>query len=363
VRTPQIDTEPELRSVEATCPQDWQRLAIYLANHGMTLSLTPLPRQFAGGLANLNYLVIVDGKEAVLRRPPMGKLPPGAYDMTREFRILKQLAHKFALAPRGLHLCGDPAIIGAPFQIVEFRRGFAVRSSLPDRLATIPDIGKYLASVLIEVLVQLHDIDPSTVGLQELGRPQGFLERTVEGWIKRAQISAQGRGGSPCHTLIAELSNWLRAHRVPDGRCSLIHNDIKLDNILLDGATLTPIAVLDWDQCTRGDSLFDLATTLSYYTEAGDPPAMHALQQMPTALPGFPTRRALAETYAQRTGRDLADFKFYRVLALFKLAVIFQQLHQRHRSGATDDPRYATFGAITDGVLEFAQLVARGDVF
>ena len=216
---------------------------------------------------------------------------------------------------------------------------------------------------MINVLVQLHAVDPATVGLDDLGRPPGFLERTVAGWIKRALISAEGREQSPCHRLIAELSQWLRAHRVPDGPASLIHNDIKLDNILLDGQSLTPVAVLDWDQCTRGDSLFDLATTLSYYTEAGDPPAMHELKQTPTAIPGFPSRHEVAARYARMTGRDLSDFQFYRVLAIFKLAIIFQQLHQRHRSGTTDDPRYAGFGKVTDGVLEFAQLVARGELF
>jgi len=358
-----IDTAPELRPPHEAVAQDWPGLQAYLAQHGMDLSLDTTPPQFAGGLANLNYLLVVDGKETVLRRPPMGKLPPGAYDMAREFRILKRLVEVFPLAPRGLHLCDEPSVLGAPFQITEFRRGFAVRATLPPSLATIPDIGNRFADTMVNALVRLHEVDPAAVGLDELGRPQGFLERTAEGWIKRALISAEGREQSTCHSLIAELSQWLRTHRVPDGKASLIHNDIKLDNILLDGQTLAPVAVLDWDQCTRGDSLFDLATTLSYYTEADDPLAMHELKQMPTATPGFPSRRELATRYARLTGRDLADFQFYRVLATFKLAIIFQQLHQRYRSGATNDPRYAGFGKITDAALEFALLVARGELF
>lgn len=358
-----IDTAPDLRPTNATVAQDWSRLQTYLAEHGMTLMLENTPRQFTGGLANLNYLMVLDGKEVVLRRPPMGKLPPGAYDMGREFRILKRLTDGFPLAPRGLHLCDDATVLGAPFQITEFRRGFAVRATLPASLTAVPGIGNHLADIMLQVLVTLHAVNSASVGLDQLGRPQGFLERAVEGWIKRGLISAEGREYSPCHLLIAELSQWLRAHQVADGHASLIHNDIKLDNILLDGQSLTPVAVLDWDQCTRGDSLFDLATTLSYYTEVGDPPAMHALNQMPTAASGFPSRYEVATRYAQLTGRDLSDFKFYRVLAIFKLAIIFQQLHQRYRSGATDDPRYAGFGKVTDGILEFAQLVARGELF
>jgi aminoglycoside phosphotransferase (APT) family kinase protein len=361
--TPVMDTSPELRTRAGSVVQDWPRLAAYLAEQGLDLALDPPPQQFAGGLANLNCLIHFDGREAVLRRPPVGTLPPGAYDMGREFRILSRLFTGFPLAPRGLHLCSDAGILGAPFQIVEYRRGFAVRSMLPPPLARIPGIGQHLADTLVDVLVALHTVDPLSVQLGELGRPEGFLERTVEGWIKRALLSVEGREASTCQALTADLGGWLRSHRVPDGSCSLIHNDIKLDNIVLDGATLEPVALLDWDQCTRGDSLFDLATTLSYYTEAGDPPVMHELNQMPTGQGGFPSRQQVAERYARATGRDLSNFQFHRVLAVFKLSVIFQQLHQRYRIRATSDPRYAAFGQLADGILEFAELITRGELF
>ena len=354
-----IDTSPALRSEADAVPQDWPRLAAHLRARGMQLGAQPPPRQFSGGLANLNYLLTIDGRECVLRRPPMGQLPPGAYDMGREFRILGKLSGGFSLAPQALHFCEDAEVIGAPFQIIEFRRGFTVRSALPEALAVMPGIGARLAATLAEVLVRLHALDPAAVGLAELGRPEGFLQRTVEGWIKRALLATAG-STSP---LVLELGQWLRGSCPPDGPSSLIHNDIKLDNVLLDGATLAPVALLDWDQCTRGDSLFDLATTLSYWTEAGDPPAMLELRQMPTAQAGFPSRQAFAERYAQAAGRDLADFRFYRVLAIYKLAVIFHQLHQRYRLGVTQDARYAGFGPLADGILEFAHTVARGDIF
>jgi aminoglycoside phosphotransferase (APT) family kinase protein len=357
-----MDPEVELRTEDATVPQDWPALARYLSAHGMFLAVDPPPRQFAGGLANLNYLLSIDGKQAVLRRPPLGRLPPGAYDMEREFRILSKLNRGFPLAPRGLHLCLDEAVIGAPFQITEHRHGVCVRGASSPALCEFPNVAARLSNTVIDVLVQLHGVDPAVVRLEDLGKPQGFLQRAVEGWIKRASLSAQGRESSPCHTLIADLGRWLRAQRMDDGKSSLIHNDLKLDNLLLDPDTLAPTAVLDWDQCTQGDSLFDLATTLSYCTEPGDPPVMRRLRQMPSGV-GFPTRRALAERYAKAMGRDLGNFQFYRVLAIFKLAIIFQQLHQRYREGATRDPRYADFGAIADGVLEFALLVARGERF
>ena len=354
-----VDTSPQLRAAADSVPQDWDRLAVHLERHGMELSLAEPPRQFSGGLANLNYLVLVDGREAVLRRPPPGELPPGSYDMAREFGILARVTKGLDMAPRAMHLGADATVLGAPFQILEFRRGFAVRATVPDALGALPAIGERLAATMIDVLVRLHALDTDALGLGDLGRPQGYLERAVEGWSKRALLATAGTT-SP---LIPELSAWLRAHRVPDGPFALLHNDIKLDNLLHDGTTLAPVALLDWDQCTRGDAVFDLATTLSYWTEAGDPPAMQALRQMPTARPGFPSREQAALAYAAATGRDLSDFRFYRVLAMFKLAVIFHQLHARYRQGATQDPRYAAFGELADGILEFTHTVAKGETF
>lgn len=293
----------------------------------------------------------------------MGPLPPGAYDMGRESRILSRLWERFALAPRSLHYCADPAVLGAAFQITEYRPGISFRDTLPPPLAGDAAVCRHLGTTLIAVLAQLHGVDPESVGLGTLGKPQGFLERAVEGWIKRAHLAVEGWGSARTLLLIDELSAWLRQHRVPDGAVVLLHNDFKLDNLLLDPKDLKPVAVLDWDQGTRGDGLFDLATLLSYWTEAGDPQAMHRLQQMPTALPGFPTRQQAAEAYAAATGRDLSDFRFHRVLAQFKTAVIFQQLHARWHSGATREARYAGLGAVAEGLLEFAHDIARNRIF
>lgn len=354
---------PQLRSPADSVVQDWPKLADYLQARGMRLDTSATPRQFAGGFANLNYLLRIDGTEAVLRRPPMGPLPPGAYDMGRESKILSRLHERFPLAPRALHLCLDAEVLGAPFQITEYRRGLSLRDPLPASLAGDAAICRQLGMTMIDVLSQLHRVDPADVGLADLGKPQGFLERAVEGWVKRAGIAVQAWATPRTSALIAELATWLRANRVADGAAVLLHNDFKLDNLLLAPGTLRPVAVLDWDQGTRGDGLFDLATLLSYWSEAGDPPAMQQLQQMPTAQPGFPTRQQAAQAYAEATGRDLSDFRFYRVLASFKTAVIFQQLHARWQAGATQDARYASFGELSDGLLEFAQGIAVGHHF
>ncbi len=354
---------PNLRSAVDTVAQDWSRLAAYLGARGLRFPADPPPRQFAGGFANLNYLITLDGREAVLRRPPMGPLPPDAYDMGRESKILSRLWERFALAPRALHLCLDASVLGAPFQITEYRRGVSFRDELPAPLGGDADVGRKLGRLMIEVLAELHRVDPQAVGLGDLGKPQGFLLRAVEGWCKRAHLAVEGWATPRTTRLITELSAWLCAHRVPDGAAVLLHNDFKLDNLLLDPDSLRPVAVLDWDQGTRGDGLFDLATLLTYWVEPDDPEVMHQMRQMPTAQPGFPTRRQAAAAYATLSGRDLSDFGFYRVLATFKTAVIFQQLHARWRAGGTQDARYAEFGRLAEGLLEMAQDIGKGKLF
>ena len=180
----------------------------------------------------------------------------------------------------------------------------------------------------------------------------------MAGWRKRGAAAATPAS----EPLLAELGTWLERHLVPDGPAAMLHNDFKLDNIILDDA-LQPAAVVDWDQGTRGDALFDLGTLLSYWAEPGDPPAMHELAQMPTTSPGFLTREQAALRYAAITGRDLSDIRFHRVLGMVKLAVIFLQLHALHTSGATRDPRYINFGPLAAGLLEVAAEVAAGRLF
>lgn len=348
------------RAPDETAPLDWAAVAAHLGRSGLHLALDEPPRQFRGGLANLNFLVTLDGEPAVLRTPPPGPLPPGANDMKREHRILSRLWRALPLAPRSLHLCEDPAVVGHPFVLLQYRPGITLAGDAPARLAAEPEAGARLGPLMIDVLADIHAIDPASVGLDGLGRPDGFLERAVAGWTRRAGLCAGDGGLDP---LVAGLAAWLRRHATPGGPPTLLHNDFKLDNMILEPERLEPVAIVDWDQGTRGDPLFDLATLLSYWTEAGDPPAMHRLAQMPTAGYGFPTRREAAERYAARTGRDLGGFRFHRVLALFKLGVVFQQLHGRYVGGATSDPRYAGFGDLAQGIFEFTHEVSQGRCF
>jgi len=354
-----VPQEETLRTPEDSVKLDWPAVRAYLAGHGMRLDDDPPPRQFAGGLANLNYLIGLDGKPAVLRRPPMGELPAGAYDMAREHHILSRLPDALPFVPRSLHLCDDPSVCGQRFQILEYRPGLVIRETIPPEIAARPGLGERLSDVLLETIAAIHAVDTAAIGLDDLGRPDGFLARAVSGWAKRGW-SAKEDG---TETLHQEIAAWLERNIVPDGKPGLLHNDFKLNNMILNPADLAPVAVVDWDQGTRGDPLFDFATLLSYWIHADDPWAMHDMKQMPAVEAGLCPRRDAVAAYAKLTGRDVSNILFHRVITMYKLSVIFLQLGLRYRTGATTEPRYAPLTAIGTGILQFTHEIAQGRAF
>ena len=344
-----------LRSPAESASLDWPRLADHLARQGHRFDPGTPPRQFRGGLGNLNFLVNMDGRPCVLRRPPFGIVPIGANDMAREHRVLSRLWKAWPLAPQSLYYCADESVLGAHFLVMEYRPGLVIGHELPAGLE--PRVaGAQLSAMLVRLLASLHAVDPAAVGLDDFGKPDGFLARTASGWAKRGEAVAQDGD----RRLIAELAGWLAGRIPPEQPATLLHSDFKLDNVVLDPRTLEPRAVLDWDMATRGDPLYDLATLLSYWVEPSDPEPMHRLRQMPTGEGGFHSRAQVMSGYAALTGRDLSEFHFYRVLTLFKLGVVFLQLYSRYRSGATAEERYAGFGELGHGILEFTHEVMRG---
>jgi aminoglycoside phosphotransferase (APT) family kinase protein len=366
------DVDPRFRPPEATVAQPWDRVAAELARHGLHLDTDVAPRQFAGGLANLNYLVSVDGSATVLRRPPPGPSAEGANDMAREWRVLSRLGAGYPLAPRGVHFCTDTGVLGAQFQLLEYRDGVTVGATLPAALAAAAPPGTaaarlgpldtatvpgQLTSTLLTAMAALHALDPAVVGLGELGRPEGFLGRQVEGWARRA--AAVYPDGLPAAA--TAVIGWLRhaVADVPAGEVRLIHCDFKFDNMLVDPVTLAPVAVLDWDMTTRGDPLFDLAVLLSYWIEPDDPPALHELRQVPSLEPGFPRREQVAAAYFDAAGRPPAELGFHLALARLRLAIAWMQLYRRFADDPVAGPRYAGFARIADAVLRWtADLVA-----
>jgi aminoglycoside phosphotransferase (APT) family kinase protein len=345
----------EFSELTHSIPQDWASLARYLARRGIEFGPSP-PRQFAGGYGNLNYLIEIDGTPAVLRRPPAGPLPYGANDMAREYRILSSLWREYPLAPRAMFYCDEASVLGAPFQIIEYRPGMVIRDTLPPDLAGRPELAMLLSRQLVESLAALHAVDPAQVGLVTLGRPAGFLARTVDGWAARSAAVADLINP----LALSETVDWLRGRVPADTPPSLLHSDFKLDNMILAPQTLAPVAVIDWDMGTRGDPLWDLAVMLSYWVEPEDPACLHRVRQMPTAQPGFWRRHEVLAAYLRLSSRALGDFTFYRVLSIFRSAVIFLQLYDRFRRSPGQHMRYTDFDTLGRELIEHAVELIRG---
>ncbi len=297
-------------------------------------------QQFGGGHANLTYLLEFDDSEYVLRRPPLGPVAPTSHDMAREHRVLTRLGTAFPLAPTSFALCQDRSILGADFHVLERRRGFVIRTSLPARLAGDIVRVRHLSEMLVDTLADLHRVSPDEVGLSDLGQPDGFVTRQLEGWSKR-WAAAKNRELDRVDSLI----RWLRDNIPPTQATTLLHNDYKLDNVLINPTEPTKAtAVLDWDMCTRGDPLVDLGYLLNVWVESTDAPRWREAMVMPSNTPGFLTRSEVIDRYARRTGFDVDHIRWYHAFGVFKLLVILQQIYARFLRNQTADRRFANLG-------------------
>ncbi len=303
--------------------------------------------QFPGGHSNLTYLLKIGGEEYVLRRGPLGPVAPKAHDMAREFRVLQAVHPHFPEAPQVYHLCEDPAVLGAVFFIMERRRGVILRDALPPAFAADP---RRISEAIADCMVRLHAIDIVATGLNALGKTEGFLERQVHGWADR-----WNRAKTEDVPKIEAVIQWLVARLPPSPPATLVHNDYKLDNLMLRDGSGKIEAVLDWEMATVGDPLADLGLTLCYWSWV-EAPGLRAGGQAPiTVQPGWYTRDEFVTRYAERTGRDLSGIGYYEVLGIFKLAVILQQIYFRFVRGQTQDARFRNFG---DSVRRLGDLAA-----
>ena len=292
--------------------------------------------QFPGGHSNLTYLVHHGDREYVLRRPPFGSKVKSAHDMGREVSVLSKLAPVFDRAPHVLAYRDQPDVLGAPFYLMERRRGVILRRELPASIDTAQV--RRLCELLVDTLVDLHAVDYAAAGLGDFGKPTGYIERQVRGWTERYTASQTDDIAD-----ITAVAAWLAEHKPTDGPPSLIHNDFKFDNVIFDPSLERITGVLDWEMATIGDPLMDLGTSLSYWVHADDP----AVFQMPifgvTMKPGMFRRDDFAARYFERAGRPTADMVFYFAFGLFKTAVVLQQIYYRFAKGLTTDPRFASF--------------------
>jgi aminoglycoside phosphotransferase (APT) family kinase protein len=321
---------------------DTVRLAAFLREHLPALEGPLEIEQFPRGFSNLTYLVRLGRRELVLRRPPIGADIKSAHDMGREHRILSHLDGIYDKVPTALVYCDDLSVLGAPFYLMERVEGIILRSQMPAEMRPDRKRMAAIADAFVETLAELHAVDFAATGLGELGHPEGYVRRQVDGWSSRY---ANARTDEIPE--MTRAASWLDANAPPESGAALIHNDFKYDNLVLDPANRgRVIAVLDWEMATLGDPLMDLGTTLGYWVDPQDLPEMQSLSLGPTTLPGNPTRAELAQRYATASGRELADPVFYYVYGLFKIAVIIQQIYCRYRQGHTRDARFAHLIAV-----------------
>jgi len=308
-------------------------------------------------LSNFPAAIRTDVREYVLRRPPLGLVAPKAHDMTREYKLLRAVNPHFPEAPQAFLLCEDPSVIGGAFFLMERRTGLIIRDTMPQELAAIPDYAGLISEAFIDCLVRLHSIDVSQPGLNSLGKPEGFVERQVRGWADR-----WNRAKTEELSEMDRIIRWLHEFLPPSLDATLVHNDYKLDNVMLRPTGDRVEAVLDWEMATIGDPLVDLGLTMCYWTWASiaaeDDP--HPATPGITAQPGWYTRDQFLQRYAQRTGRDLAHIQYHEVLGIFKLAVILQQIYYRFHQGQTQDERFRTFDRRVRGLIHLAASMIEG---
>lgn len=367
---------------------DVARLSAFLSDQ-LDLSSGEIDvEQFPAGSSNLTYLVRLGHTEYVLRRPPFGNTVKSAHDMQREFNVLSKLSAVYPPAPKPLIFCDNQSVIGSEFYLMERRHGLIIRGKIPGThndplqkparskgilendqawdaqktlshaaydLETTQEFRSKVCKSFIQNLADLHSLDPRDAGLETLGKPDGYNRRQVEGWTKRYFAAKTGE-----HPELEYAITWLNDNIPPEFGASLIHNDYKFDNVMLDPNDLTRVtAVLDWEMVTVGDPLMDLGTTLGYWMERDSPEWLLDMPFNPRVLIENVTRQELVDMYSGSLGRAIPDMLFYYAFGTFKIAVICQQIYARYVKGFTKDQRFAGFdkfvealGRIAAGALE-----------
>ncbi len=310
-------------------------------------------RQFLAGSSNLTYLLTLGDKEFVLRRPPFGNTVKTAHDMRREFDVLSKLSSVYPPAPKPILFCDDADVIGSEFYLMERKHGLIIRGNAgktnaiggangrvtTEDLTVSQPAREQVCRSFIRNLAELHSLDYAAAGLGDLGKPEGYATRQVEGWTRRYFAAKTDE-----HCELESAIEWLNANIPTESGASLVHNDYKFDNVMLDPEDLTKItAVLDWEMVTVGDPLMDLGTTLGYWMSPDSGDELMRMPFNPYVLMMNISRRQLVDMYFDASGREPSNMLFYYVFGSFKIAVIAQQIYARYAKGFTKDIRFAKF--------------------
>ena len=306
--------------------------------------------QFSAGYSNLTYLLRSGDVEVVMRRPPLGPLPPRAHDMKREFSLLDKLYTAFPYVPETYVLCDDESIIGVPFYVMERKNGLVFDGKFPQGFTVTEEKCKKISYAAVDTLVQLHQIDYKEVGLENFGRPEGFVERQVHNWIKRYERSKT-------HDIpyFEVLGKWFIKNIPSSHNATIIHNDYKLNNMMFSEQNVGKVeAVFDWELATIADPLFDLAAALGYWTQPNDWESVKECLPSLSTSAGFISRDEYIQRYSLKTGQDIPPLHFYMAFTYFKIAVVTQQIYYRWFHGQTNDSRFATLDHSVRSLMEYA---------
>lgn len=315
------------------------------------LHATPI----TGGKSNLTYIVSNGSRDVVVRRPPLGHVLATAHDMGREHRIMSALAGSSVPVPQMLAICSDPDIIGASFYVMERMSGTAY-----NRASQLESLGvertQAIGERMVNTLVDLHRVDPETVGLGDFGRPDGYMQRQVNRW-KKQLVASTSRELPGMDELVAHIS----ANVPSSGDGTIVHGDFRLDNLLVD-ADDSVTAVLDWEMSTLGDPLADVAVLVAYgeLARVAPPsgPGAALVTDAPRA-PGYPGRDDILQRYSTGSGRDVGDMGFHLAFAYFKIAVIVEGIHYRYVHGQTEGEGFAGMGDLAAPLIEAGRAAAR----
>lgn len=315
-----------------------KELKLFLETKGLidAVSSDVFVTQFTHGYSNLTYLISIENKDFVLRKPPVGAVKRG-HDMSREFKVQSGLANVFSKVPKMYAYTDDESILGSEFYLMEKVEGIILNFKEAKKRNIAPTNYQTIANTWLDTMVELHSLDYNTCGLENLGRPEGYVERQVTNWGKQYLKAKTDEFPEP-----EMVMRWMEGNQPTAYNHCLIHNDYKYDNVVFQDDSWKSIqAILDWEMATLGDPLMDLGTSLGYWTVASDHDFVKQGIPSPTLFEGNPLRSEVAQMYAEKSGRNIDNLVFYYVYGLFKIAVIAQQIYFRYKKGWTTDPRFA----------------------
>ncbi len=350
---------PDLTAVRPEDSFDINAVDTVLKQHIEGLQGTPRVQQFTSGASNLTYLLGYPGRELVLRRPPVGAKPKSGHSMWREYTVVKAIQPVYPAVPNVLYYAGhDDSTIGTEFYIMDRVPGRHLNTRIPEQWGWTLEHTRMFCHSFWDKLIELHQLDYHSVGLDNFGNPKGYIERQIRGWNERYE-KALTEDAEP----FEDVREWLDANRPQqESGHSILHGDFRIDNLILADDPMGSIkAVLDWEISALGDPLMDLGAALVYWIEPHDPESLKVLKKQPSDAPGMFTRREVVQYYAEQTGRKIDDFTFFYAYGIFRLAVIAQQIYYRYYHRQTTNKAFAMYGPGARALGHYArQIINQG---